>query len=66
LWCCTWGGARVMGLEGYGLDEGCCADLVLVEAETVTHAVVSHPPRRLVLKGGRVVARNGHSLKEAP
>jgi cytosine/adenosine deaminase-related metal-dependent hydrolase len=55
-----------MGLEGYGLDEGCCADLVLVEAETVTHAVVSHPPRRLVLKGGRVVARNGHSLKEAP
>jgi cytosine/adenosine deaminase-related metal-dependent hydrolase len=66
LWCCTGGGARVMGLEGYGLDEGCCADLVLVEAETVTHAVVSHPPRRLVLKGGRVVARNGHSLKEAP
>ena len=42
------------------------ADLVLVEAETVTHAVVSHPPRRLVLKAGRIVARDGKALQEAP
>ena len=66
LWCCSWGGARVMGLEDYGLDEGCRADLVLVEAETVTHAVVSHPPRKLVLKGGSIVARDGQSLRRAP
>ena len=41
-------------------------DLVLVEAETVTHAVVSHPPRRLVLKAGRIVARDGKAVQEAP
>ncbi|MBY6059186.1 amidohydrolase family protein [Leisingera daeponensis] len=65
LWCCSWGGAKVMGLEDYGLEIGCQADLVLVEAETVTHAVVSHPPRKLVLKAGRIVARDGRSLREA-
>ncbi|MDU8913921.1 amidohydrolase family protein [Aestuariicoccus sp. MJ-SS9] len=66
LWCCSWGGAHVMGLEDYGLEKGCRADLVLVEAESVTHAVVSRPPRRLVLKGGKIVAREGRSLREAP
>lgn len=66
LWCCSHGGARVMGLKDYGLDAGCRADLVLVDAETVTHAVVAHPPRKLVLKEGRVVARGGLSLREAP
>ncbi|MEW9920295.1 amidohydrolase family protein [Marimonas sp. MJW-29] len=66
LWCCTHGGARVMGLEKYGLTEGCRADLVLVKAETPAHAVVSHPPRKLVLKGGRVVAQEGRALRDAP
>lgn len=66
LWCCSHGGAWVMGLKDYGLDAGCRADLVLVDAETVTHAVVAHPPRKLVLKEGRVVARGGLSLREAP
>lgn len=66
LWCCSYGGAAVMGLEGYGLDEGCAADLVLVEAEAVAHAVVAHPPRKLVVKRGRVVARDGAALIEAP
>lgn len=66
FWCCSGGGARVMGLDGHGLSKGCRADIVLVEAETVTHAVVSHPPRRLVLKAGQVVARDGHALREAP
>lgn len=66
FWCCSGAGARVMGLAGHGITEGCTADLVLVEAETVTHAVVSHPPRRLVLKAGRIVARDGKALQEAP
>ncbi len=66
LWCCTYGGAQVMGLKNYGIAEGCSADLVLVDAESVTHAVVAHPPRRLVLKGGRIVARDGRALTKAP
>ena len=66
LWCCSWGGARVMELDGYGIEEGCRADLVLVEAESVTHAVAARPARKLVLKAGRVVARDGRALREAP
>jgi cytosine/adenosine deaminase-related metal-dependent hydrolase len=53
---CTRGGARMMGVEEYGLEPGCPADFVLVDGETLAEAVVNRPPRRLVVKGGRVVA----------
>ncbi len=59
---CTQGGADVMGLPDYGLKEGDFADLVLVEAETVVEAVVARPIRKLVLKRGRPVAREGAAL----
>lgn len=58
----TYGGAQVMGVEHYGLAVGSAADLVLVEAETAAEAVAFHPARRLVLKRGRVVARDGRPL----
>ena len=47
-------------------EEGCTADLVLVEAEAVAHAVASRPIRKLVVKRGRVVARDGRPLVEGP
>lgn len=56
----THGGARVMGVDGYGLHVGAVADLVLVPAETPSEAVVLHPPRRLVIKRGKIVASDGH------
>jgi cytosine/adenosine deaminase-related metal-dependent hydrolase len=62
----TYGNAQVMGLSDYGLAPGCHADFVLVDAETVAEAIVSRPQRKLVVKGGRVVARNGRALAEAP
>jgi cytosine deaminase len=55
----THAAARVLGLEGYGLAEGCFADLVAVRAESVAEAVASHPARFLVMKRGKVVAREG-------
>jgi cytosine deaminase len=63
---CTRGGARVMRLEGYGLDVGAWADLVLVDAECVAEAVTEPPPRTLVVKRGRIVARDGRALPSAP
>ncbi|PSJ56891.1 amidohydrolase family protein [Pseudaminobacter soli (ex Li et al. 2025)] len=60
------GGADVMRLEGYGLAEGCKADLTLLTGETIAHAVVDVAPRPLVVKGGRVTARNGHAVVEMP
>jgi cytosine/adenosine deaminase-related metal-dependent hydrolase len=63
---CTTGGAAVMDLENYGCTVGSKADLCVVDGETLTEAVMSRPPRRLVLKHGVVVARDGKALVEAP
>ncbi|MDN7179567.1 amidohydrolase family protein [Caballeronia sp. SEWSISQ10-4 2] len=52
-------GARACGFNDYGLHEGARADLVLVDAETVAHAVVSRPVRKLVVTHGKIVARHG-------
>jgi cytosine deaminase len=55
----THAGARGCGFAHYGLEAGCRADLVLVDARTAAHAVVARPLRRLVVAGGRIVARDG-------
>lgn len=60
------GGADVMRLEDYGLKTGCNADLTLLTGETLAHAVVDVAPRPLVLKRGRVTARQGQALVEMP
>ncbi|MEJ8814471.1 amidohydrolase family protein [Variovorax ureilyticus] len=61
----THSGARGCGFTDYGLVPGNRADLVLVDAQTVAQAVVSRPVRRLVVAGGRVVARAGALLADA-
>ena len=58
----THGGARVTGAGAYGLAEGCKADLVVVDGETHVEAVIERPARKMVLKRGRVVARDGECL----
>nr|BFF22216.1 hypothetical protein GCM10025732_01810 [Glycomyces mayteni] len=55
----THGGAAVLGLDGYGLAVGCNADLFAVTASAPAEAVVSVPTRKLVVKRGAVVARDG-------
>lgn len=60
------GGADVMGLEGYGLRQGDRADLTLLAGETLAHAVVDVAPRPLVVKGGRVTARQGQAVVDMP
>ena len=55
----TTGAAQVLGRDPYGLAPGAPADLVVVAARTAAEAVVTRPPRSLVLKDGRVVARDG-------
>jgi cytosine/creatinine deaminase len=61
----TYGGAQVMGAKDYGVGIGDLADLVLVEVETPAEAVAAHPPRRLVLKRGTIIARDGKALLPA-
>ncbi|MFN3670792.1 MAG: amidohydrolase family protein, partial [Bosea sp. (in: a-proteobacteria)] len=63
---CTVWGARVMEIDGYGLSVGCNADLVILPGETVAEAIVTRSPRRRVVKAGRIVARDGVSIRIAP
>lgn len=55
----TYGGARVMKDEGYGLEVGKRADLVVLPGDTPAQAVIEQTPRSLVVKGGRLVAEEG-------
>ena len=51
--------ARVIGRPAAKLSEGAPADIVLVAAEGVPEAVATAPPRALVVKAGRIIARQG-------
>jgi cytosine deaminase len=58
----TAAGARAHGIANYGAVVGAPADLCAVEAGCVPEAIVSHPPRRWVMKAGCLVARDGRRL----
>lgn len=49
--------ARILGLDGYGLDVGCKADLVVLQARDPVEAIRLRATRLLVLRSGRVIAR---------
>jgi len=51
--------AEVLGLADHGLRIGAVADLVAIPAGSIPEAVAAHPPRALVMKRGRIVARDG-------
>ena len=54
-----WPTQSVLEDARFGLAIGAPADLLVVRADTVTAAVMDHPPRTLVVREGRVVARDG-------
>lgn len=58
----TEGGRAAMRAEPVRIEAGSAADLMLIDGETHVEAVISRPPRWLVLKAGRIVARGGHCL----
>jgi cytosine/adenosine deaminase-related metal-dependent hydrolase len=59
-------GAKVMELEGYGVEVGCQADLLIVPGEALADAIATRSPSRRVIKRGRIVARDGVSILSAP
>jgi cytosine/creatinine deaminase len=57
LRCATDRGARTLGVEDeYGIEEGKPADLVVYDAPSAREVLRLHPPRRWVIRRGRVVA----------
>lgn len=51
--------ARVLGIVPYGIELGASADFIVVDARSVAEAVAARPRRKLVIKAGRIVARDG-------
>ncbi|EJL88892.1 cytosine deaminase-like metal-dependent hydrolase [Herbaspirillum sp. CF444] len=49
--------ARILGLEGYGLQVGCHADLVLLDAADPVEAIRLRAARRFVIRRGKVVSQ---------
>ena len=49
--------ARALGLQGYGLAEGCRADVVVLDARDAAQAITEQAEKLYVIKGGRIVAR---------
>ena len=55
-------GARALGIGDYGIAVGGAATLFTIPASGIPEAVAAHPPRKLVLFEGRIVARDGAVL----
>jgi cytosine deaminase len=54
--CITTEPAKIMGLEGYGLDVGCNGDLVILQAQDPIEAIRLKATRLAVVRRGRVIA----------
>jgi len=53
----TTNAAEILGLQGYGLEPGCNADIVIVQAADVHEALRLKPARLYVIRRGNVIAR---------
>jgi cytosine/creatinine deaminase len=62
----TTNAARAIGVEGYGLAEGCRADLVVLDARDAAQAITEQSEKLYVIKNGRVVARNSRASELIP
>ncbi len=56
--CVTAHPAKAMGLEGYGLEKGCKADFVLLQARDTIEAIRLKAARLAVVKSGKIISRS--------
>lgn len=50
--------ARAIGIDAYGVEPGCTADLVLLGAQSASAAIATAAPNRMVFKAGKMVAQS--------
>ncbi|WP_319519210.1 amidohydrolase family protein [uncultured Martelella sp.] len=60
--CITVNSAKALGLEGYGLEAGNPANLVILQAEDVVEALRLKPTRLAVLRAGKVIAKTAPKI----
>ncbi len=56
--------AKTMGIEGYGLDRECKADLIILQARDPLEALRLKPNRLAVIRRGKVIARTPARISE--
>jgi cytosine deaminase len=49
--------AKILGLEGYGIEPGCYADLILLQASDPFEAIRLKATRLLVVRRGKIIAQ---------
>jgi cytosine deaminase len=54
--------ARILGLQGYGLEAGCYADFCLLQARDPVEAIRLRATRLQVFKRGRLIAQTPPSV----
>jgi cytosine/creatinine deaminase len=54
--------AKTIGINNYSIEVGCIADLVLLEASSVSDAIGSTPFNRITIKHGKVIAKRQCSV----
>ena len=56
--------AKIMGLEGYGLDVGCNGDLLVLQAADPIEAIRLKARRLFVVRRGKVIAESARQLTQ--
>lgn len=62
--CLTVNSAKTMGIDGYGLDKGCKADFVILQARDAAEALRLKANRLYVIKAGRVIAKSAPRIAD--
>jgi cytosine deaminase len=66
-WCfdaVTANSAAIMGLDGYGLEIGCAANMVLLQARDPIEAVRLRATRLAVVRAGRIISRTAPQVAQ--
>jgi cytosine deaminase len=58
----TTNAAKIMGLEGYGLEVGCDGDLVVLQAADPIEAIRLRARRLFVVRRGKVIAESARAV----
>jgi cytosine deaminase len=60
----TTNAAKILHLDGYGVEPGCRADLIVLQAADPFEAIRLKAARLLVLRAGKVIARSAARVSE--
>lgn len=63
---CTYNAARILNIQNYGLEVGCQASFVVLDACSPSAAIANQAEKLLVFKEGRLVARNSQTSELFP